>query len=328
MKATSAAWPRRASVFAVVVAVAAVPSLGLSTVWQGLLLQIAFNACAALGMTLLFGFAGQLSVAQSVFFACGAYSMGYLGWKTGLSGWLGLPLGIAIAMVLAAVVGYPVLRLRGLYLALATLGLNVIAVVFATQQVPLTGGPVGIQTIRPLSLFGHDLYDPKALYYLTLVSFLVLYLLAYRLIHSPVGAMLIALRHDERAASLTGVSTGLLKTKVFMLSAGFAAVGGFWYVANLLYMSPDSFGIQPSFLFLIMVVVGGTRSLVGSVFGAAFIVLIPQLVVSSPRAQEFIFAVAFLLVALFAPQGVAGIGTGIGQLVWRQVRRLQAKDAS
>jgi branched-chain amino acid transport system permease protein len=272
-------------------------------------------------MTLLFGFAGQLSVAQSVFFGCGAYAMGILGWKTGLSPWLGLPAGIAIAMALAAVVGYPVLRLRGLYLAMATLGLNVVAVAFATQDTGLTGGAIGIQEVKPLSLFGHDLFGPKDLYYLALASFVLLFVLAYRLVRSPVGLMLTALRHDERAASLSGIHTGLLKTKVFVLAAAFAAVGGFWYVSSLLYASPDNFGIQPSFLFLIMVVIGGTRSLLGAILGAAFIVVLPQLIPTQPRAQEFIFAISFLLVALFAPRGLAGIGSDVVTLAKRAVRR-------
>lgn len=321
-KPTLVGQSRRAASFIAVVAVAVVlPTLGLNTLWQGILLQVVFNACAALGLTLLFGFAGQLSVAQSVFFACGAYAMGILGWKTGVSPWLGLPLGIVVAMALAAIVGYPVLRLRGLYLAMATLGLNVIAVAFATQETGLTGGAIGIQEVKPLSLFGHDLTTPKNLYYLALASFVVLFLLAFRLVRSPVGSMLTALRHDERAASLTGINTGLLKTKVFVLAAAFGAVGGFWYVSYLLYASPDDFGIQPSFLFLIMVVIGGTRSLVGSILGAAFIVVLPQLFPTQPRAQEFIFAISFLLVALFAPRGLAGIGSDLFTLGKRTVSR-------
>lgn len=312
---------------AVVVVAALLPNLGLDATWQGLLLQIAYNACAALGLTLLFGFAGQLSVAQSVFFGIGTYAMGILGWKTGVNPWVGLPLGILLSLLVAMVVGFPVLRLRGLYLAMATLALNVIAVAFATQQSGLTGGEIGIQNVKPLSFLGHQLFDAKDLYYFALASFVILYLLSRRLIRSPVGTMLTALRHDERAASLTGINTGLLKTKVFATAAAFAAVGGFWYVAYIGYASPDDFGIQPSFLFLIMVVVGGMRSLIGAVLGAAFIVVVPQLVPNSPKAQEFIFAIAFLLIALFAPRGISGVGSDCWKFARRRIRRPAAEEA-
>jgi branched-chain amino acid transport system permease protein len=286
----------------------------VDTVWQGILLQIAINACAALGMTLIFGFAGQLAVAQAVFFACGAYSVALLTSKTSISGWWALPIGIAAAGLLALAF-HPVLRLQSVYLAMATLALNIAMIAILTQTA-FFGAAIGIVNVKPLVFFGRDLFQPRDLYYFALASFSVLFVLAYRLITSPVGLMLAALRHDERAASLSGIHTPRLKTKVFAVSAMFGAVGGFWFTSYLFLAQPESFGIVPSFLFLIMVVIGGMRSLPGAVLGAAFIVVIPQLMPSLPRQQQFVFACTFLLVAMFAPQGLAGL---VGQL-WRFVR--------
>ena len=317
-----AAYVVRPSFFVGAVALAAAaPSLGLSRVWEGILLQIVISACAALGMTLLFGFAGQLSIAAAVFWGCGAYAMGIIGSKTSWSPWWGLPVGIVVAMVLAGIVGYPVLRLQGVYLAMATMGLNIAAVVVAVERSDLTGGAIGLYGVEPLSFFGRTLFEPKDLYYLALASFVVLFLLAYRLVRSPVGLMLTALRHNERSASLSGIHTSLLKTKAFMVSAAFAAVGGFWLAAQLLFASPETFGIVQSFLFLIMVVIGGTRSLVGALLGAAFIVVLPQIIPEHPHEQELIFAIAFLMVAVFAPRGLAGIGVDVWNFIRRGGRR-------
>jgi branched-chain amino acid transport system permease protein len=309
---------RPAAFLAVVALAALLPSMGVTQVWEGILLQIVINACGALGMTLLFGFAGQLSIAQAAFAGAGAYSMGIMSVKTGLSPWLGLPVGIAVAMILAAVIGYPVLRLHGLYLAIATMALNIGAIVVVIEEKELTGGAIGLLGVEPLDFFGHELFDAKDLYYLALASFVVLFLLAHRLTRSPVGTMLAALRHDERAAALSGIHISLLKTKVFVLSAAFAAVSGFWLAAYLHYVPHESFSLVPSLLFLIMVVIGGLRSLTGAALGAAFITILPQIVPDRPREQQFIFALAFLLVTVFAPRGLVGIA----QDLWRIGRGL------
>jgi branched-chain amino acid transport system permease protein len=318
----------RPSLFLGAVAIAALlPSLGVNTVWEGILLQIVINACAALGMTLLFGFAGQLSIAQAVFVGCGAYAVGIVGAKTAWSPWWGLPIGIAVAMLLAVVVGYPVLRLHGVYLAMATMGLNIAAVVVVVEQIEFTGGASGLYGVEPLHFFGKTLFEPKDIYYLALASFAILFLLAHRLVKSPVGLMLTALRHNERSASLSGIHTSLLKTKVFMVSAAFAAVGGFWLASQLLFVSPESFGIVSSFLFLIMVVIGGTRSLTGAVLGAAFIVVLPQIIPEHPHEQELIFALAFLFVAMFAPRGLVGMAQDAWNLIRRAGRGQSARSA-
>jgi branched-chain amino acid transport system permease protein len=243
--------------------------------------------------------------------------MGIIGVHTGLSPWWGLPVGIAVAMMLAAVVGYPVLRLHGLYLAMATMALNIAAVVVVVEESDLTGGSIGLTGVKPLNFFGRDLFQPKDLYYVALASFVVLFVLAHRLTQSPIGKMLAALRHDERAAALAGIHVSLLKTKVFVTSAAFAAVSGFFLASFLLYVPVESFSLVPSLYFLVMVVVGGLRSLTGAVLGAAFITVLPQVVPDRPREQQFIFALSFLLVTVFAPRGLAGIV----QSAWKLIRR-------
>jgi branched-chain amino acid transport system permease protein len=232
-----------------------------------------------------------------------------------LSGW-GLPVGIVVAAVVAVLIGAPVLRLEGLYLAMATTALNIVMIVVAEQLTAITGGPFGLAGLHPLTFFGWDLINVSHFYYVVLAAFLVLYLLAHRLIHSPVGVMLAALRHDPRAAALAGVPVPVLKVKIFAISAAFAAVGGFFLAEYLLLASPEQYSIIPSLYFLLMVVVGGMRSLPGAVIGAAFVTVVPQLMPSLPREQQILFALSYLVIVVFLPEGLSGIIAS----AWRKVR--------
>jgi branched-chain amino acid transport system permease protein len=301
---------------AVFVAAALVPTFVTAEVWRSIAVQIVINACVALGLTLLFGFAGQISLAQAAFMGIGAFAPAILAIKHGLSPWWGLPVGIAIAAVVAILIGAPVLRLEGLYLAMATTALNIVMVVVAEQVTSLTGGPFGLAGLHPLSLFGWDLIKVQNFYYVVLVVLLVLYVLASRLISSPIGGMLAALRHDPRAAALAGVPVPIMKVKVFALSAVYAAVGGFFLAEYLLLASPEQYSIIPSLYFLLMVVVGGTRSLAGAVIGAAFVTVVPQLIPHHPREQQILFAGTYVAIVVFFPDGLAGIVSS----TWRRAR--------
>lgn len=285
---------------------------------------IVINACVTLGLTLLFGFAGQISLAQAAFMGVGAFAPAILAIKHGLSPWWGLPVGIVIATVVAVLIGAPVLRLEGLYLAMATTALNIVMVVVAEQLTAITGGPFGLAGLHPLSLFGWDLLNVSHFYYVVLFAFLLLYLLAHRLVHSPIGGMLAALRHDPRAAALAGVPVPVLKVKVFAISAAFSAVGGFFLAEYLLLASPEQYSIVQSLYFLLMVVVGGTRSLPGAVIGAAFVTVVPQLLPDLPREQQILFAASYLVIVVFVPDGLGGVISSI----WKRVRASFAEPSS
>lgn len=310
--------PARAGFLITVLVLAALlPTLVNEPVWQGIAVQVLISACGALGMTLLFGFAGQISLAQAAFFGIGSFAPAIIAVKYGGSPWWGLPVGVVSAAVLAAIVGAPVLRLEGLFLAMATTALNILMVIVAEQLPSLTGGPYGLAGLHPLELFGWSLVEPKNLYYLVLAAFLVLVVLTYRLINSPLGPMFAALRHNARAAALTGIPVPTLKTKTFALSAAFAAVGGFFLAEYLLIASPDSFSIVPSLYFLLMVVVGGSRSIPGAIIGAAFVTIVPQLLPGYSRLQEILFAVSFLVIVLFVPNGLAGVAISAWKIAHR-----------
>lgn len=300
---------------------ALLPTLVRDPVWQGIAVQVLISACGALGLTLLFGFAGQISLAQAAFVGMGAFAPAIMAVKYGGSPWWGLPIGVVSAASLAAAVGAPVLRLEGLYLAMATTALNVLMVVVAQQLTPFTGGPYGLAGLHPLDLFGWSLLEPKDLYYVTLAAFLLLLLLAYRLVSSPLGNMFSALRHDPRAAGLCGIPVPALKVRTFALSAAFGAVGGFFLAEYLLLASPDSFSVVPSLYFLLMVVIGGSRFLPGAIVGAAFVTIVPQLLPSYPYEQQLLFAASFLVIVLFIPNGLVGVAAS----AWTFLRRARTE---
>lgn len=304
---TVARGPRRAVLSVLLVAIAAaLPVVVSDPGWQTVMLLVLINACGALGLTLLFGLAGQISLAQASFAGIGAYAPAIVAVHLGLNPWWGLPVGIIVALITAVIIGVPVLRLEGLHLAIATAALAVIFVVVVTQLPSLTGGAPGLAGLTPLSFFGVRMNQPDQLYYAVLAALVVLYVLTIGLVRSPIGKMFLAIGHDSRAAGIAGIRVPSLKVKVFALSAAFAAVSGFFLAEYLLVVVPESFDLIPALLFLVMVVVGGSRALMGAVVGAAFITVVPVLIPQYPRVQETLFAVAFLLAVMFVPDGLVG----------------------
>lgn len=307
---------------AAIVLAALVPYLVTDPTWQNVAVQVLANAIVVLGLSLLFGYAGQMSFAQATFVGFGSYAPAILFVEFGLSPWWGLPAGILSAMAVAWAVGIPVLRLEGYYLAMATAAVAIGFVIVAEQLSSVTGGPYGLAGLAALDLFGNELITPQDLYPVVLAGFLLSALLVRRLVRSPSGRLLSAVRDDPRAAGLCGLNVARVKLQTFVASAGLAAVGGFFLVQSLLVVNPGQFGIVPALYFVIMLVVGGSRSVIGAVLGALFVTATPELLAGHVEAQEIVFAVTFLLVVLFLPNGIAGAFRSLAHLVHARVARL------
>lgn len=288
-------------------------------VWMDIIVLIVIHYAAALGMMILFGYAGQISLAQAAFVGIGSYAPAMLAIRFELSPWLGLPVGLLLAGAVAVLIGVPVLRLQGLYLAMATAAFNVLFIVLVSNWDSMTGGGFGLSGIPALSFFGYDLVDPQHFYYVAVVLAIILFLLAEGLVKSPTGAMFSALSHNPRAAGLVGIPVPRLKVKAFVLSACFAAVAGFLLTQYMAVVVPESFAVPESIAFLLMVVVGGMRSPWGALAGAAFVTVMPQLMPQSPQGQEILYAVAFMVILMFMPKGITGLNPR------RVVRRLAAR---
>jgi branched-chain amino acid transport system permease protein len=232
-------------------------------------------AVAVLGLNLLVGYSGQISLGHGAFFALGAYTCAILLDRTGIHYLLTIPAAALVCFAAGFGLGVPALRLRGLYLALVTLALAIATPVLLRRFDGLTGGSQGLAVEQPTAPSWSGLADDQFLYFLALVVAAPLFWFAAGLVRRDVGRSLIAMRDDETAAKTMGVNLATFKTRTFGLSAAFAGVAGALFVFNNGFVAPESFTLVVSFSFLAAVVVGGLATIAGALFGALFIVFVP-----------------------------------------------------
>jgi branched-chain amino acid transport system permease protein len=297
-------------------------------IYQGA--QVLIFAIALLGLNLLTGFNGQISLGHGAFFAIGGYGAAILMTKLGLPYWAAIPLASAACFVAGFLFGFPALRFGGLYLALATFALAV-----ATPQVlsykgfdAFTGGSQGLSLDKPHAPFGVKLSADQWLYLVCLAWGAALYWAARNLARGRIGRALIAIRDQPIAAETMGVNAAMYKTTCFGVSALYAGVAGGLSAIAVGFVSPESFGLSLSLAFLVGIVVGGLASPGGVIFGALFIEFVPniadQLSVSFGESAKAlpgaIYGALLILVMAAMPTGAAGAG----RAAWRAAARALA----
>ena len=278
----------------------------------GLTNLIAINAIVVLGLNLFIGYTGQISLGHAAFFGLGAYGSAIATVTFELSPWPSMILVALLVALVALFVGIAVLRLSGHYLAMATLGLNYVVHTVLLQWDEVTGGPSGFASIPSLSVADMTFDDPVSLHYLLWGFAMTCLLLCLNLVRSGVGRGLAALAGDETAAASLGVDTRAAKVKVFVLSAVLASLAGSLFAHCYSYVSPDTFGIFTSTDLVIMVVIGGMGSIWGSVFGAAFLTLLPEWMDLFDTYKDFVHGGILVLVLMFLPQGLI---TGLTDMI-------------
>jgi branched-chain amino acid transport system permease protein len=261
---------------------------------------------AGLGVTFLLGQCGIVSLAQSVFYGIGAYSTAYCTTHYGWPAPAGFAIGIGISGAIAVAVGWPVLRLSGYFLALATLALAIIGHVLFTEWDWLTGGTLGIGGIPYLDLFGLVLNSPQRFYYLVWPLAAILLLLHRNLLHSRTGLAMRAMRDAPSAAAVLGVDNHRLKVKVFVLSAVLGALAGSLFAHYVSFVSVDSFGVDRAINFLLLAVLGGAQTIVGAVLGALFVTIMPRVLSQFGDIHAVLFAACLIAAVIFLPEGFAG----------------------
>lgn len=290
---------------------------------------IAINVIVVLGLNLFIGYAGQISLGHAAFFGLGAYGSAVFSGTFGQSPWLGIVVSAVLVGVIALVVGIPVLRLSGHYLAMATLGFNFVVYTVLLQWDEVTGGPSGFSGIPSLGVGDFYFDDEVKLHYLLWSVTILCLFLCLNLVRSGVGRGLAALAGDETAASVLGVNTRNAKIKVFVLSAMMASVAGSLFAHCYSFISPDSFGIFTSTDMVIMVVIGGMGSIWGSLFGAGLMTLLPEWLDVFETYKDLIYGGILVLVLMFLPQGlVTGLVDNIKvKLARRKLKEQEAADA-
>jgi len=280
-------------------------NLGLSNL-------IAIHVMVVLGLNLFIGYAGQISLGHAAFFALGAYGSALGTVTLGLPAWPVMILTAVAVALIALLVGQPALKLSGHYLAMATLGFNIVVYTVLVQWDTVTGGPSGFAGIPYLSVGGLIFDDEIHFHYLVWAFAMLSLLLSLNLVRSGVGRGLAALAGDETAAAALGVDTRKAKVKVFVLSAVFASLAGSLFAHCYAFVSPDSFSIFVSVDFVIMVVVGGLGSVWGTLFGAGLITLLPEWIEALQNYKDIIEGLILVLILLFMPQGLV---TGVVEMV-------------
>ncbi len=300
------AWMKQGPMLGILASFAIVPLVSQDSYALGVWTFLLLNILVVVGLDLLLGYAGQLSLGHGIFVAIGAYASGLLTTKAGFSGWAAMPVGMLAAALLAAVVAVPTLRLRGYYLAMATLGFPVMfdAAIRVTSQ--WSGGSSGIISIPRLRIGGYILRDPLVYYYLVLGVVAVVLLLVWNLANSRMGLKLRAIHADETAASARGINVTSLKVMVFVASATIAALSGSLYVHNVQFVAPDTFGLNYSLTLVIMLVVGGMGRVWGGILGVVLLGWMPELLREAATWQPVIFGSILAIIMLFAPSGLAG----------------------
>jgi branched-chain amino acid transport system permease protein len=257
------------------VAVLCCAPFALDQYWLSILIQIGYFGIAALGLNILVGFTGQISIGHAAFFGFGAFASAYLSTKIGVPALFAIPFAGVATAVVGLVFGLPAARLKGLYLAIATLAAQYILLDFFARADWFTGGIVPASA-EPFRLFGYTVRGDRQYFYVVLAYLIVCYLLVTNLMRTRDGRALIAIRDHYLSAEMMGINLTKYRTLSFGLAAFYAGIGGALYAHYQEIVSNEGFGIDRSIVFLAMVIIGGVGSVMGTLMGTAFMVLLPE----------------------------------------------------
>ena len=266
-----------------------------------------------LSLNLILGYTGIPALGHIAFACVGAYTSSLLTLNYGISPWIGLLIGACFASILGLVIGFPSMRLKGDYLALATFGFGVIVYSISKNWVDLTRGPMGLPGIPKFSFFGFELQPVWAYLILVMVFVFITTFVINRIVDSPFGRNLRSIREDEIASLSIGKNINKYKLIVFVVGAFFAGIAGSLYAHYITFIDPSSFTVMESIAVLLMVVFGGMGNIKGSFIGALVLVIFPEMLrflgmpssVAAPLRQ-MIYGLLLIVLMLKRPQGIIG----------------------
>jgi len=295
--------PRTGPLLLTAAIIAILPLFLPNTFYYDIAIRIYMNAIVVVGLNLLIGYAGQISLGHAGFLGIGAYASAILTVRYGWPPVVALLAGAAVVAVLAFFIARPILRLKGHYLAMATLGLGIIIYIVLTTESRWTGGPDGM-AVGTLSLFGMELSGERKWYWLFGALVIVAIWLALNLIDSPIGRALQALHGSEVAAQVAGVDTSRYKVMIFVVSAVFASLTGSLMAHYVGFITPQLASFFHSIELVTMVVVGGMASTYGAVVGAVILTMLPQLLSRFEGYELVAFGSILMLTMIFVPKGL------------------------
>ena len=288
---------------AVAVVVAILPMILPSNFYMRVAALVYINAIAVLGLNLLMGFAGQVSLGHAGFFGIGAYAMALGPVYLGLPSWASLLGGTAVSALLAFLVGRPILRLNGYYLAIATLGMGMLVAMVISNEANITGGPNGMEVQR-MVLFGWRVAGSVTWYWISGISLVIAALVVVNLINSPTGRALRSIHDSEIAARVLGIDVARYKLLAFVISAIFASIAGSYLALLDGFVTPTTAGFLLSIELVVMAVLGGLGSILGSIVGAAILVILPQALTVFHEYEHVVLGAIIVVFLILLPSGI------------------------
>lgn len=295
--------PRIGGLVALAVLLALTPALLPNEFYYDVAVRAVFNAIVCVGLNLLIGYAGQISLGHAGFLGLGAYASAILTSNFGWPPLFAMLLGAILVGVIAFAVARPILRLKGHYLAMATLGLGIIISIVINTEATVTGGPDGM-SVPPFTLLGTEIYSEPAWFALGGVGLLISVWIALNIIQSPIGRALRSVHGSETAAQVSGVDTARYKVLVFVISAVLASLAGSMGAHYGGFITPSDVGFFRSIELMTMVVLGGMASTFGAVVGAVLLTILPNLLTWFSDYEHMIYGLVLMLTMIFMPKGL------------------------
>jgi branched-chain amino acid transport system permease protein len=314
-----AAFLKRHAAFIVVALVLLSPPFVTSNAYYlSVLAFMATRLMISLGLNLLMGQAGQISLGHAAFTGLGAYASAILTTRWGVNPWLAMAMAAAFAGLVAGLIGGPTLKLKGHYLAMATLGFGEITHILIVQLKGLTNGTDGIVGIPSLSVASVSFADPRYFHLLVWGVALIMFRMALNLTDSRPGRALKSLHRAEIAASSLGVNTAQQKVRIFVISAVFASIAGSFYAHYVSFISPDTFSTTFSVILVTGVVIGGLSTVWGALWGTMVMILLPEYLDNYNQDYTFlVFGVLLIVIMIFLPGGFVSARKVVSRLYAR-----------
>ena len=286
--------------------------------YTGIMVFSGIYCLITIGLSLLMGYAGQISLGHAAFYGIGAYTSGILTTKFGVNPWLCMLVGGLLASVVAVAVGAPSLKLKGHYLAMATLAFGIIINIVFREEVEWTGGPDGMINIPRLRLWGWSINSTTDFYYLVWMIVAGAFLFTANILQSPAGRALRAIHTSEPAAGAMGINVSHYKIIVFVYSAALASLAGSLYAHYMNFINPSSFDLFFSIKLIIMIALGGMHSIWGAVIGTIIIAFLSlEWLHFLEEFEILVYGAILLMVTIFLPNGLVGLP----QVVQEKFRR-------
>ena len=285
-----------------------------------LLIVVMLHALPAIGVSLLMGYTGQISLGHAAFYGLGAYGAAAFSVHMGVNPWISIVFAVILVGVMSSYLGWVIFRLRGHYLAVATLGFGFIVNIAFVELRDWTGGPNGLSGIPPLEIFDLSFHTDQTFFYIAWVATILTVVMAQNLVNAPVGLVMRGIAESERAVSSLGNDVTGLKRKILVISAVVSAVSGGLYAHYIGYISPQPFAIDFSIKLVVIIAIGGFRSIPGVLFATLFVTVITEPLQELGYYDVVVYGLFLIVIIAYMPQGLLQGAYGFGRRLLHDAR--------